>query len=83
MIHASRTRGAGLDTHFSQIVYANAWLRRRIPHSCLRWRCHSSPMQGRDATRLMVCREPPIQATDAPDVIGKTAARRALRRLGA
>jgi PmbA protein len=81
----TNSEGAGLDTHFSQIVYANT-------HGFVgEYRTSSftlavSPIA--DAGGAMqrdswyaVNRQ--FKQLDAPDVIGKTAARRALRRLGA
>jgi PmbA protein len=81
----TNSEGAGLDTHFSQIVYANT-------HGFVgEYRTSSfslavSPIADAGGTMqrdswYAVSRQ--FKRLEAPDVIGKTAARRALRRLGA
>jgi PmbA protein len=81
----TNSEGAGLDTHFSQIVYANT-------HGFVgEYRTSSfslavSPIADAGGTMqrdswYAVSRQ--FKQLEAPDVIGKTAARRALRRLGA
>jgi PmbA protein len=81
----TNSEGAGLDTHFSQIVYANS-------HGFVgEYRTSSfslsvSPIAGEgDAMQrdswYAVSRT--FKQLEAPEVIGETAAKRALRRLGA
>jgi PmbA protein len=81
----TNSEGAGLDTHFSQIVYANT-------HGFVgEYRTSSfslavSPIADAGGTMqrdswYTVSRQ--FKQLEAPDVIGKTAAKRALRRLGA
>ena len=81
----TNSEGAGLDTHFSQIVYANT-------HGFVgEYRTSSfslavSPIADAGGTMqrdswYAVSRQ--FKQLEAPDVIGKTAAKRALRRLGA
>jgi PmbA protein len=81
----TNSEGAGLDTHFSQIVYANT-------HGFMgEYRTSSftlavSPIadEGGAMQRdswYAVSRQ--FKQLDAPEVIGETAAKRALRRLGA
>jgi PmbA protein len=81
----TNSEGAGLDTHYSQLVYANS-------HGFVgEYRTSSftlavSPIAAadgamqRDSWYAMNRR---FQRLEAPEVIGKTAAQRALRRLGA
>jgi PmbA protein len=81
----TNSEGAGLDTHFSQLVYANT-------HGFVgAYRTSSfslavSPIAAAGGTMqrdswYAVSRQ--FKQLEAPDVIGTTAARRALRRLGA
>jgi PmbA protein len=81
----TNSEGAGLDTHFSQIVYANT-------HGFVgEYRTSSftlavSPIAGAGGAMQRdswYAANRQFKQLDAPDVIGKTAARRALRRLGA
>jgi len=62
-----------------------AWVRRRIPPVVLLHlrRSHRTNRRWRDAARLLVLRRAHTQQTRIPEQVGKVAAERTLRRLGA
>jgi PmbA protein len=81
----TNSEGAGLDTHFSQILYANThgFVGEYRTSSCS---LAVSPIADAGGTMqrdswYAVSRR--FRQLEAPDIIGKTAAKRALRRLGA